>query len=148
MTDHVTASLTHEINKLKHIAQNPKEHLSVSAFMNAMMRGGFHEIIEHNGGKLLCFGITDPTGDRVTLQEFYIPPAEDGKDSLRGFLLAANDGSDTLDLFDANIDTKLERELLAFFNELYGIIEIILAQGNQIEVFLRSESGLDEVDER
>lgn len=140
MTETQEALLAREINKLKHIACNPKERLTIDAFMNAVMRGGLNEIIAHNGGKRLCFGIRDATGDQITLQDYYIPKNEtvegDSRGSFRGFLLTANDGTQTVDLRSNAGSIKMEMELLGFFNSLYKVIAMIHQAGNEIHVYL------------
>lgn len=128
--------LADEINKIKHIVLNPKEQLNIHVFMNAMMRGGLTEIIEHNAGKRLCFAVRFHTGTRFTLEEFYIPDNGENEGNFRGFLLSACDEEDTLYLNDTKPKLVLERELLGFFNSLYQVVPGILQAGGEIDVYL------------
>lgn len=130
--------LTSEINKLRHIVKNPKEQIHVSTFIDAVVRGGIHEIIEENGGKNLCFGLKDLQGNLVPLQEYHIP-AYETEGNFRGFLLSANDGSETLEMGGHTTEIKLERELMGFFNGLYQVVCGALRKDNEIIVFITDD---------
>jgi hypothetical protein len=130
--------LSTEINKLRHIVRNPKEHIHVSTFIDAVVRGGIHEIIANNGGKNLCFGLKDIHGNLVPLQEYHIPAYEE-EGNFRGFLLSANDGSETLEMGGQTTEIKLERELMGFFNGLYQVVCGALRKDNEIFVYLMDD---------
>ncbi|MCI0711330.1 MAG: hypothetical protein L0154_14340 [Chloroflexi bacterium] len=102
--------------------------------MRAVIRGGLHEIIAHNGGQTLCFGIRDIDHTIHTLQEYHIP--ENG--NFRGFLLAANDGSETIDLAGQVENIKIEQELLGFFSGLYVAVIHALRNGCEVVAFLKN----------
>lgn len=128
-----------ELNKLKHLVDNPKEGISINTFMKALMRGGFTEIVETNGGKTLSFIIHDCHGTRIDLQNFYIPDLG-SINNLRGFLLSANDGRETVEIpVQTNFNISLDRELLSFFQALYETLIPVLERGNEIEVQLNDE---------
>ncbi len=130
--------LSSEINKLRHIVRNPKEQIHVSTFIDAVVRGGIHEVIEKNGGKNLCFGLKDIEGNLVPLQEYHIPAIEKEGD-FRGFLLSANDGSETLEMAGHTTEIKIERELMGFFNGLFQVVCGALKKDNEIIVFLTDD---------
>ena len=138
-TDYVPVNkLTSEINKLRHIVKNPKEQIHVSTFIDAVVRGGIHEIIEKNGGKNLCFGLKGLDGNLVPLQEYHIPVHET-EGNFRGFLLSANDGSETLEMGGHTTEIKLERELMGFFNGLYQVVCGALKNDNEIIVYVMDD---------
>ena len=126
--------LTNEINKLGFTIKNPKDTISPDSFMRAVIRGGLHEIIAHNAGKSLCFGIRDTDCNILTLQEYHIP--ENG--SFRGFLLSANDGSVTIDLTGQAEAFRVEQELMGFFSGLYIAVIHALRNGCEVVAFLKN----------
>ncbi len=127
--------LTDELNKLQKVMQNTNQRISLDSFMNTMMRGGFSEIVETHGGQKLGFKIKNPQGEILTLQEFLIPDL--GKDNnLLGFLLAANDGSQTVTMMPTVKVGSLFTELHNFFQGLHEVLMYALENGNQVEVSL------------
>ena len=87
--------LTDELNKLQKLMKNTKQRISLDVFIKTMIRGGFSEIVETHDGQSLNFRIKNPIGETLNLQESLIPDL--GKNNnLLGFLLAANDGSQTV----------------------------------------------------
>ncbi len=136
--------LSNELNKLKHLVYNPKENISLNTFMKALMRGGFTELVEANGGKILSFVIKDSYDMAMDLQKFYIPNLGD-INNLRGFLLSANDGRETVEIpIETSFNISLDRELLSFFQALYETLIPVLASGNEIEVQLHNELVCEE----
>lgn len=127
--------LTDELNKLQKLIQNTNQRISLDSFMNTMMRGGFSDIVENHGGKMLGFKIKNTAGETLTLQEFMIPDL--GKDNnLLGFLLAANDGSQTVTMMPTVKVGSLFMELSNFFQGLHEVIVYALENGNKVEVSL------------
>lgn len=130
-----TQKLTDELNKLQKVMQNTQQRISLDSFINTMIRGGFSEIVETHGGQLLKFIIRNPVGEALTLQEFLIPNL--GKNNnLLGFLLAANDGSQTVITMPTTKIGSLFSELHNFFQGLHEVIMYALENGNKIEVQL------------
>lgn len=125
--------LTREINKLSVSIKNPKDSISPDTFMRAVIRGGLHEIVAHNGGKTLCFGIRDVDGTIYTLQEYHIPDNGD----FRGFLLSANDGRQTIELTGGIEVLELEHELMGFFSGLYLAVIHALRNGCEVVAYLK-----------
>lgn len=131
--------LSVELNKLKHLVSNPKEAISINAFMQTLMRGGFTEIVESNGGKTLSVIIKDDDNSAIHLQDFYIPDLG-YINNLRGFLLSANDGRETVEIpVDTNFNISFDRELMSFFQALYEAVIPILANHHEIEIQLYDE---------
>lgn len=136
--------LSNELNKLKHLVYNPKENISLNTFMKALMRGGFTELVEANGGRTLRFIIRDAHGQTMDLQKFYIPDLGN-INNLRGFLLSANDGRETVEIpIDASFNISLDRELLSFFQALYETLVPVFACGNEIEVQIQNDLVCEE----
>ena len=131
-----TQKLTAELNKLQKVVQNTQQRISLDSFINTMIRGGFSEIVETHGGQMLSFRIISPANETLTLQEFMIPNL--GKNNnLLGFLLAANDGSQTVTLMPTVKVGSLFTELHNFFRGLHEVIMYALENGNKIDVQLK-----------
>jgi hypothetical protein len=132
--------LSNEINKLKPIYQSEDKKPSADLLMEAMMRGGWAELVENNGGGTLSFGIKGTDGNLEIFQEYYIPDISP-QNNLIGFLLSADDASDTQQIripvrVSHDPTLVLERELLEFFEALHLVIGHALEFGNEIEVHL------------
>lgn len=131
--------LAHEINLLKRVRKIWGRPIDVPEFMNAMMRGGLHDIITHNGGKFLRFSKRSADGELKLLREFYIPLSDNPRNSLRGFVLTSDDGIDTIDLRRTKTDSlNIERELLKFFSDLYSLLAQALEEDDEIAVSIQS----------
>src|SRR5689334_5953656 len=87
-------ALSNEINKLKVRYQSDHKKPDVHALMEAMMRGGWTELIKAHGGETLSFAIRTPQGNLEVFREFYIPEIS-AQNNVLGFLLSKDDVPDT-----------------------------------------------------
>lgn len=139
MSDPQVETMNAEIAKMADWIKQNQRRLPMDKFVDAMMGGGLSEVIEHNGGKILSFVITDKEGDAVPLHDFQIPDLG-GIHNLRGFLLSANDGSETLRSTDLKNIHIVSNELNTFFEGLYLTIMSTIENGNQVKVLIKDVS--------
>lgn len=136
MTDQQVETMNIEIEKMAEWVNQNERRLPMEKFVEAMMGGGLAEIIEHNGGKILSFIIKDKEGETVPLHDFQIPNLG-GMHNLRGFLLSANDGSETLRSSELRNIHVVSNELNMFFEGLYLTIMSTIENGNEVRVMLK-----------
>jgi hypothetical protein len=139
MTEQQIETMNNEIGKMADWVKQNERRLPMEKFVDLLMGGGLAEIIEHNGGKILSFTIRNPEGEAVTLHDFQIPDLG-GMHNLRGFLLSANDGSETLRSPDLRNIHIFSNELNTFFEGLYVTIMSTIESGNEVQVLIKSAS--------
>ena len=139
MSEEQINAINEEIEKMGEWIHQNERRIPMDKFIDSMMGGGLAEVIEHNGGKILSFIIRDKEGEVLPLHEFQIPDLG-GMHNLRGFLLSANDGSETLKSTDLKDIHVFSNELNTFFEGLYLTIMSTIENGNEVKVNIREVS--------
>lgn len=104
-------------------------------FIDAVMGGGFSDLVSQFGGRTLAFHITTTSGDELLLQEYPIPDFG-AKDNMRGFLFAADNGTETIVGSPPATNLNMFQMLDDFFDGIYSICMGAYMSGNDIEVRL------------
>ncbi|MCI0709733.1 MAG: hypothetical protein L0154_06170 [Chloroflexi bacterium] len=136
MSEQLIETMNAEIEKMADWVIQNERRLPMDKFIESIMGGGLAEIIEHNGGRILSFIIQNKEGEAVPLHDFQIPDLG-GAHNLRGFLLSANDGSETLNSTELKDIHVFSTELNIFFEGLYVTIMSTIESGNQVSVVIK-----------
>ena len=104
-------------------------------FMDAVMGGGFSDLVRRFGGRTLAFHIKTSSGDELLLQEYPIPDLG-ARQNMRGFLFAADNGTETIIENEPAPNPDMYQMLDDFFDGIYNICMSAYMSGNDIEVRL------------
>ncbi len=126
--------LATQINRLKKTVLEGKFEITQELFTLTLVRGGFLELVKANGGKTMRFTIYNGHAT-VVLQEFHIPDLGD-ENNLRGFLLSANDGVETLALGKFEPEIGLDDAMQEFLEGLRVVVINAFKHGNDIHIQL------------
>lgn len=130
-----TEALNRQLDRMGAYVRTTGRKIPKMKFIDAVMGGGFSEIVSHSGGKTLAFHIKSGAGDEVLLQEYPIPDFG-AKENLRGFLFSADNGTDTIVGSRPTSNLDMFQMLDEFFDGIYQICMGAYMSGNDIEVRL------------
>lgn len=126
--------LARQLNRLKKTVEQGNFEVSRELFTLTLVRGGLLEIVRVHGGKTLRFTMQQ-NNKTVVLQEFHIPDL--GEDNnLRGFLLSANDGTDTLAMSKFEPEVNMDMVMEEFLKGLYTAVTSAFKQGCDVHIQL------------
>lgn len=126
--------LAKQLNRLKKTVLEGKFEITQELFTLTLVRGGFLELVKANGGKTMRFTIQSGHAT-VVLQEFHIPDLGD-ENNLRGFLLSANDGVETLAIGKFEPEIGIDDAMQEFLEGLRTVVVNAFKNGNDIHVQL------------
>ena len=126
--------LARQLNRLKQTVVESQFEVTRELFTLTLVRGGFLELIKDNGGKTLRFTIHNGEST-VILQEFHIPDLGN-ENNLRGFLLSANDGVETLALSKFEPEIGVDEAMAEFLDGLFLAVISAFKGGNDVHIQL------------
>jgi hypothetical protein len=130
-----TGALNRQLDHLGAYVRTTGRKIPKMKFIDAVMGGGFSDLVSQFGGRTLAFHVKTATGDEMLLQEYPIPNFG-ARENLRGFLFAADNGTETLVGHSPTSNIDMFQMLDDFFDGIYNICMVAYMSGNDIEVRL------------